>query len=37
MANAKHGDVVTVEIEGPDEEAAVVAMEKLFAEKFGER
>ena len=37
MANAKHGDVVTVEIEGPDEEAAAAAMEKLFAEKFGER
>ena len=35
--NAKHGDVVTVEIEGPDEEAAAAAMEKLFAEKFGER
>lgn len=37
MANAKHGDVVTVEIEGPDENAAAEAMEKLFAEKFGER
>lgn len=37
MANAKHGDTVTVEIEGPDEETAAAAMEKLFAEKFGER
>lgn len=37
MANAKHGDIVTVEIEGADEQAAADAMETLFAEKFGER
>ena len=36
MANAKHGDVVTVEIDGPDEVAASEALEVLFAEKFGE-
>lgn len=36
MANAKHGDMVTVEIDGPDEETAAQALEVLFAEKFGE-
>ena len=36
MANAKHGDIVTVEIDGPDEAAAGQALEMLFAEKFGE-
>ena len=36
MANAKHGDIVTVEIDGPDEETAAQALETLFAEKFGE-
>ena len=36
MANAKHGDIVTVEIDGPDEETAAQALEVLFAEKFGE-
>lgn len=36
MANAKHGDIVTVEIDGPDEEAAGQALEALFADKFGE-
>lgn len=37
MANAKHGEIVTLEVEGADEQAAAEAMEKLFAEKFGER
>lgn len=37
MANAKHGDRLTIEIDGPDEETAAAALEKLFAEKFGER
>ena len=36
MVNAKHGDIVTVEIDGPDEETAAQALEVLFAEKFGE-
>lgn len=35
--NAKFGDAVTVEIEGEDEEEAAAAIEKLFAEKFGEK
>ena len=37
MANAKHGDILTVEIDGPDEQAAAAALETLFAEKFGEK
>lgn len=37
MAAAKHGEVVTVEIEGEDEQVAAQALEKLFAEKFGEK
>lgn len=37
MANAKCGDKVLVEIEGPDEQEAAEAIEKLFQEKFGER
>ncbi len=36
MANAKCGDVLTIEINGPDEEAAAEALTALFAEKFGE-
>lgn len=37
MANAKHGDFLTIEIDGPDEQEAAVALETLFAEKFGEK
>lgn len=37
MAAAKYGEMVTVEIEGADEENAAEALEKLFAEKFGEK
>lgn len=37
LVNAKHGDLLTVEIDGADEEAAAAALETLFAEKFGER
>lgn len=37
MAAAKYGEKVTVEIEGADEENAAEALEKLFAEKFGEK
>jgi len=36
MTNAKCGDVLTIEIDGPDEEAAAEALTALFAEKFGE-
>lgn len=36
MSNAKCGDVLTIEISGPDEEAAAEALTALFAEKFGE-
>ena len=36
MANAKQGDVLTIEIQGPDEENAAEALSALFAEKFGE-
>jgi len=36
MANAKQGDVLTIEIQGPDEESAAEALSALFAEKFGE-
>jgi phosphotransferase system HPr-like phosphotransfer protein len=35
--NAKFGEPVTVRFEGEDEEAASVAVEKLFADKFGEK
>lgn len=35
--NAKHGDVLEVEFSGPDENEAAQAVEKLFADKFGER
>jgi len=37
LVNAKHGDMLTIEIDGADEEAAAAALETLFAEKFGER
>lgn len=37
MANAKHGDILTIEIDGPDEQEAATALETLFAEKFGEK
>lgn len=37
MADAKHGDMLTIEIDGPDEEKAAEALEALFNEKFGER
>lgn len=35
--NARQGDVLTVEINGPDEEKAAEGMEELFLNKFGER
>ena len=35
--NAKHGDVLDLEISGEDEEKAAAAIEQLFANKFGER
>lgn len=34
---AKKGEVLQVIFEGVDEEAAALAVEKLFVEKFGER
>ncbi len=37
MANAKRGDILTIEIDGPDEQKAATALETLFAEKFGEK
>lgn len=37
MANAKHGDILTIEIDGPDERETANALETLFAEKFGEK
>ena len=37
MSAARHGEVVTIEIEGEDEESAAKELEKLFADKFGER
>jgi len=37
LANAKHGDVLEIEIEGPDEQSAAEKLETLFNEKFGER
>ena len=30
------GSTVEIETDGPDEEAAMDALEKLFADKFGE-
>ncbi len=35
--NAKNGEVVLIEFNGSDEEAAAVEIEKLFADKFGEK
>jgi phosphotransferase system HPr (HPr) family protein len=35
--NAKYGDLVLIEFEGNDEEAAVIEIEKLFEDKFGEK
>ena len=35
--NAKHGDILDLEISGADEVVAAEAIEKLFANKFGER
>lgn len=37
LANAKCGDVLTIEIDGPDELEAANKLEALFDEKFGER
>jgi phosphocarrier protein len=36
MLAAGLGSTVEVEADGPDEQEAVAALEKLFAEKFGE-
>jgi len=35
--NAKNGDILTIEIDGNDEEAAAAALEDLFINKFGEK
>jgi len=35
--NAKNGDILTIEIDGSDEETAVAALEVLFTSKFGEK
>ena len=35
--NAKRGDILTVEFDGSDEEAAAEAFETLFQNKFGEK
>jgi len=35
--NAKRGDILDMEFDGADEEAASMAFEKLFADKFGEK
>lgn len=35
--NAKRGDVLLIEFEGADEEAAAAGMEALFLNKFGEK
>lgn len=35
--NAKRGDVLEVAFSGPDENEAAESVEKLFADKFGER
>jgi len=37
MSNAKKGDVLTVEFDGPDEEFAAESVAGLFADKFGEK
>ena len=36
MLAAGIGSVVEIEFDGPDEEAALASLEKLFADKFGE-
>ncbi len=36
LLNEKCGGTVVVEFEGEDEEAAALALEQLFADKFGE-
>ena len=36
MLAAARGSTVELEAEGADEEAAIAAIEKLFADKFGE-
>ena len=36
LANAKQGDILTIESEGPDEETAAEMLTALFADKFGE-
>ena len=35
--NAKHGDILDIEINGEDENAAVEAVRLLFLNKFGEK
>lgn len=35
--NTKYGEIVTVEINGPDEAEAAQAVKELFAIKFGEK
>jgi len=35
--NARRGDILTVELNGDDEESAAAAMEALFNDKFGEK
>jgi phosphotransferase system HPr (HPr) family protein len=37
LLNTKYGEIVTIEINGPDEVEAAQAIEQLFAIKFGER
>lgn len=37
MANAKRGEVLEIEIDGPDEQETAQTLETLFQEKFGER
>ena len=37
MVNAKKGDVLSIEVNGEDEQQASEAMAELFAQKFGER
>jgi len=37
MSNAKRGDVVTIEFDGVDDEAAEQGMRQLFENKFGEK
>ena len=36
-SNTKRGDVVTIEIDGADEEVAAQGLELLFRNKFGEK